>query len=204
MSGAVTIRRCATLSEALICNAMLLDRGIHSSISNCAHASVEWWSVYAFGGVGVQVPADQYDEARQAIIDAVEHGAQEIDAQFGAYEPPRRYGRASVWFFWLNFFGVTLIAYMAVMLVLDWVVPTSWILAIDPDFDRIGNQYLFNYGGGYSGGTVDLPNPGPRRPNFWLGLVSYYTLYYGMVISVGIAFTASARRLLTSRGKEII
>ena len=127
MSPLVTIRRCATLPEALIVHGLLLDRGVDASLSNYAHASMDWWSLAAFNGVGIDVPAHEYDLAKVAIIDAATEGPAILETQFGTYEEPDRYGRLIVWIFWLNFFGVFLIALIAAGWLLDVILPEAWI-----------------------------------------------------------------------------
>ena len=109
---------------------MLLERGIASSLSNYAHASVDWWSLAAFNGVGINVPTAQYDLARAAIIDAAEEGPAMLEEKFGSYEEPGRYGRLIVWIFWLNFFGVFLIALIAAGWLLDVILPPGFVASL--------------------------------------------------------------------------
>ena len=71
MKNSVILRRCATLHEALICKALLTDRGILASLDNAEHAANDWGTVSALGGVHIRVPISQAQEAKQIIIDQV-------------------------------------------------------------------------------------------------------------------------------------
>lgn len=150
MSSLVTIRRCATLPEALICKGLLQSRGIDVSLSNYAHASIDWWSVPAFNGVGLLLPAAHYEEARSIIEDAVTNASDFIDEIHGSYEAPPAYGRAAVWFYWLNFFGATLVAYIVIGLAINAILPDPWIDWLmqhaAPEFGGAGSYYYLRPG----------------------------------------------------------
>ncbi|PKP82351.1 MAG: hypothetical protein CVT79_05325 [Alphaproteobacteria bacterium HGW-Alphaproteobacteria-18] len=86
MSGAVTIRRCASAEEAAIVCALLNDAGIPASLENWHHAMIDWGALQALGGVGVLVPAGQFDDARRAIIEYAESAEDRLSAEFPKLE----------------------------------------------------------------------------------------------------------------------
>lgn len=86
MSGAVTIRRCASAEEAAIVCALLNDAGIPASLENWHHAVIDWGALQALGGVGVLVPAGQVDAARRAIIEYAESADDRLSAEFPILE----------------------------------------------------------------------------------------------------------------------
>jgi hypothetical protein len=103
MSSSVTIRRCASLPEAVVVNGLLQAHGIPSSIDNYYHATNEWWYIPALGGVAVSVPQASSDLARQLIIDHATTGPGLIEEANGPYEKPRRYGAFAIWFMLLDY-----------------------------------------------------------------------------------------------------
>ncbi|WP_300392454.1 hypothetical protein [Henriciella sp.] len=103
MSGAVTIRRCATLSEALICQGLLQANGLHCSVDNYYHSANEWWLVPAFNGVSLSVFQNDRDEARRLIIEHAETGPALLEQEFGPYETPRKYGVIAAWYMLLDY-----------------------------------------------------------------------------------------------------
>lgn len=82
MSGAVVIRRCASAEEAAIVCALLNDAGIPASLENWHHAMIDWGVLQALGGVGVRVPADMLDAAREAIIGYAESADERLQGEF--------------------------------------------------------------------------------------------------------------------------
>ncbi|MEL6724524.1 MAG: hypothetical protein AAFP24_05875 [Pseudomonadota bacterium] len=131
MTESVIIRRCATLSEALICNSFLQTEGILSSIDNEHHAAVQWTVVPAIGGVHIRVPVSQFDEAKALIIERVEHAEALLDAQDLTFQPIERtrYLRAaSMLIISLGFFN--LLATGAIF-VIDQIIPAAWFPAND-------------------------------------------------------------------------
>ncbi|MEO1306325.1 MAG: hypothetical protein AAFV37_15240, partial [Pseudomonadota bacterium] len=69
MTNSLVIRRCATLSEALVCNSFLQSNEVLSSLDNEHHSANDWFAVAALGGVQIRVPTAQYDQARQLIVE---------------------------------------------------------------------------------------------------------------------------------------
>jgi len=83
MSRAVVIRKCATLSEALVVDGLLRDGGFLSSIDNYQHASNDWGSISAFGGVAVRVPESQLFPAGEYMLEAVETADERLSTATG-------------------------------------------------------------------------------------------------------------------------
>ncbi|MEQ9316496.1 MAG: hypothetical protein RLN72_11645 [Henriciella sp.] len=192
MSGAVAIRTFASLPEALVVQCLLQARGLDVSLANYWHISIDWWSIHAFGGVRMHVPASQYDTARTAIIEAIENAPDELNSAYGSYETPKRYGRAATYYFWLNFFGVIAAAYVAIVLFLDFIIPESW----KPKFYSPYWLYSEHY---FSFDEFTI-----YHSESWLFtvlMIAYLTVYYGMIILLGAWFSADARRFLRERHK---
>ena len=126
MTSSVIIRRCATLSEALICHSFLRSRGILSSIDNENHAAAQWNIVPAIGGVHIRVPTSQYEDAKALIIDRVERAPALLDAwdlKFQPIEKTRYWRAASMLIISLGFFN--LLATGAIFII-DQIVPAAW------------------------------------------------------------------------------
>ncbi|MEO0466610.1 MAG: hypothetical protein AAF216_08705 [Pseudomonadota bacterium] len=69
MSGAVNIRQCASLEEAVVVWSALRAHGFESNISNFEHAWMHWFKIPAFGGVFVTVPHAQLNDAQDCLAD---------------------------------------------------------------------------------------------------------------------------------------
>ncbi|WP_084418559.1 putative signal transducing protein [Henriciella litoralis] len=131
MSSSVTIRRCASLPEAVIVNGLLQAHGIPSSIDNYYHATNQWWYIPALGGVAVSVPQANFDEARQLIIDHAAMGPELIEEIDGPYEEPRRYGVFAIWFMLLDYtlqIPTMLLSVLlgSIVLLIAPFIPQSW------------------------------------------------------------------------------
>lgn len=94
--GAVILARLSTLSEAHILAGVLNQNGIETRLGEAEFATIYWFAIPALGGISVYVPSARLEEARKVIIETVAIGADQIDAEFGPYEHPRRYGRWAV------------------------------------------------------------------------------------------------------------
>lgn len=133
MSSLITIRRCASLPEALVCKSLLEAAGIHAAVENYYHASNDWLLIPGLQGVSVAVPSADYDAAKNLIIDAAEAGPDALEAEFGAYQKPRRYGVAALWYMILHQLGIALFVLMylsyGVILLLRAALPEIWFRA---------------------------------------------------------------------------
>ena len=72
MSGAINIRQCASLEEAVVVWSALRANGFESSIANFEHAWMDWFKIPAFGGVFVTVPYAQFNDAEDCLTDLEE------------------------------------------------------------------------------------------------------------------------------------
>lgn len=131
MSSLVTIRRCATLPEALICQGLMQANGIHSSVDNYYHASNIWWHVPALNGISLSVARSDFDHAHALLIEQAETGAGNLEEAFGAYEPPRRYGVLAAWYMLLDYtlhIPSLIVAFILAGLItlLDRITPAGW------------------------------------------------------------------------------
>ena len=143
MSDTVIIRRCATLNEAYILRGLLTANGFSATLDEANHAAMNWWLIPALNGVAIRLPIAQVEDAKRTVIAIAETAPADLEKQFGPYEPPRKYGRASLWFYWLSFFGLAQLVVIGLIILLDRLVPEAWIPAT--------NQSPFftpHYGGG--------------------------------------------------------
>jgi len=138
----IIIRKCATLVEAYACRGLLTARGFAASIDNSYHCAVDWSVVPALGGVSIRVPECQYKNAKKCIIEASKSGPQILEEQFGSYEHPKRYGRLSVWCFWLNYFGVIPMLLIGSIAAAVHYIPPDYLPSHDSSF------FYPNYSGG--------------------------------------------------------
>lgn len=133
MSPLVTIRRCASLPEALVCKGLLEAGGIHTVVENYYHVSNDWLLIPGLQGVSVAVPSSDYDASKILIIDAAEIGPDALEAEFGAYQKPRRYGVVALWYMILHELGIALFVLMylfyGLILLLSAILPESWFRA---------------------------------------------------------------------------
>lgn len=146
MSGAVILARLNTLNEAHIVAGLLCQNGIPASVGEAGFASIDWFAIPALGDVGVYVRRVALKTAQDIVIETAAIGPAELEAEFGPYEPSRRYGRAAVWYFWLSQFYVVQVAIIALFMAAHQVIPKSWFQLED----YVARPY---YG---AGGTVDL------------------------------------------------
>ncbi|MGB3627009.1 MAG: hypothetical protein WA989_14355 [Henriciella sp.] len=131
MSGAVTIRRCASLPEALVVSALLRAHGFNVCVDNHHHAANQWWLVPGFDGVSLSVPGAEGGAARDLIIERARTGPALLEKAFGPYEPAKRYGRVALWYMILDYtLGLpSLICGLAlagVLSLIGAILPLSW------------------------------------------------------------------------------
>ena len=131
MRPTVVIRRCATLPEALICQGLLRANGIHSSVDDYYHAANVWWHVPALNGVSLSVAESDYTRSRELLIEHATAGSEILDQEFGAYEPPRRYGVIAAWYMLLDYtlhIPRLILAFLLTGLfsLLDHFIPETW------------------------------------------------------------------------------
>lgn len=120
MSGAVTIRRCASAEEAAIVCTLLDDAGIPAALENWHHAMIDWGALQALGGVGVKVPAARFDEARQAIINYAETANERLAEEFPELEPyPLQPKRLRFYILIAFYTGLVFLPIMVVLGLLD-------------------------------------------------------------------------------------
>lgn len=126
MSTTEIVRTCATLNEAYICRGLLQTHGIHASIDNAEHAAVDWFIIQGLGGVRIRVPISQYELAKTAIIQTVEHARNSPVKSGEEYEPSTRSQRRKAWvmmFFWFGFFNAIV---LFLIIWLETVIPHEW------------------------------------------------------------------------------
>ena len=87
MTDLVTIARFQDPTEALIVCAMLEADGLHASTADLNHVVANWPIVLALGGVRVQVPADEFEAARE-LVQRYLRGEMALPDEPG--EPPAR------------------------------------------------------------------------------------------------------------------
>ena len=87
MSKLVVIRRCATIEEAFVVDSLLQDGGFLSSTPVRYHAQNEWWSVHAFNGIPVFIPAAQVLDAAEYLIEMRKTAKERLEAEFGEIDP---------------------------------------------------------------------------------------------------------------------
>ena len=127
MTESVIIRRCATLSEAQICNGFLQSRGVLSSIDNEHHAAVDWTIVSAIGGVQIRVPISQYDEAKTLIVDRVTWAKAAFETPEFGYEPIEKTRYLHAWSMLIIWFGLFNLIAGTALAWLNPFIPTSWL-----------------------------------------------------------------------------
>ncbi|RIJ22230.1 hypothetical protein D1224_11790 [Henriciella barbarensis] len=140
MAALVTIRRCATLQEALVCKGFLEANGIHAIVENYYHASNDWLLIPGLGGACVAVPSNDVETAHALIRKSAQDGADLLEQEFGAYETPHRYGVLALWYMILHQFQVALFLWVCFFYVLlkflDAVVPSHWFISKAPTIER--------------------------------------------------------------------
>ena len=123
MIESVIIRRCATLSEAQVCNGFLQSRGILSNIDNEHHAAVDWTIVSAIGGVHIRVPVSQYDESRALIVDRVIWAESALAKPEFGFEPIKKTRYRLAWSMLIIWFGLFNLAAGAALVMVDHLLP---------------------------------------------------------------------------------
>ena len=125
MTGAVIIRACATVNEALIVAELLRDGGFEASIDNYYHASLDWWSISAFGGVYVRVPEGQLIDAGQYMIEAVQTADERVEASTGQiFEPIEKTRHVTAWSMLFLYTGVAYFILTLVGMAIAWFLET--------------------------------------------------------------------------------
>ena len=69
MRDMVKLVSVSSIEEALAIRGVLEANGIQVNLPNAEHAQVDWMMVPALGGLAIQVPDDQYETAKQLLID---------------------------------------------------------------------------------------------------------------------------------------
>lgn len=147
MSGAVIIRRCASAEEAAVVCALLNDAGIEAWLENWHHATVDWLSLMAFGGVGVLVPQSMAAEARERIIEAATHAEHHLNAEFpGLTDDRPSRGRLRAFAFvglyhgWSYYLLALMLAYIMAMSDASLAVPSGMADPV-PAAERLTSVY---------------------------------------------------------------
>jgi len=159
MSNSVVIKRCATLNEAYILQGLLAANGFDARLDEANHAAMNWWLIPALNGVAIRLPITQAAEAKRTVLAIAETAPANLEKQFGPYEAPRKYGRASVWFYWLSFFGLLQLMFIGSIILLDRLVPDAWLPitnqtpyisayyggGINVNWERAGNGFVLMF-----------------------------------------------------------
>ena len=206
MSSIVTIRRCATLPEALINVSFLQSRGIEASLDNYHHAAVNWLIVPALNGIGVSVPASDVEAAKQAIVDAMSADTQEFETLYGAYEAPAPVSKWPVWLFWASILGIPWLLYSLLVAILELLIPARFVPET-PRLSDITNACPYGYSCfsydnlSYSMTSVEFSVFRLEPHAWWLVfvLIGIQLSYFGLLYLFGLVFARRSRRLSERR-----
>lgn len=184
MSGAVTIRRCASAEEAAIVCSLLSDAGIPASLDNWYHATTDWALLPALGGVGVLIPASSRCQALQAMSDYANTARERLCAEFADIDfEPIRTDRARKL---ITLLIQTCLVYFFITLIvvsLDIAFPHARLSNVDGFYNYI-----------YS--TLDF-----RRAD-WLVYSMSSLIYLSPVLVPLSIFVFLARRFLNKRARQ--
>ncbi|MEO1660521.1 MAG: hypothetical protein AAFR51_06005 [Pseudomonadota bacterium] len=151
MTRSVILRRCATLPEALICQALLTDRGFLASLDNAEHAAMDWGMVSALGGIQIRVPVSQADDAKKCIIDQVTHADEILEqAALPGDDIPQK-SRWKAVSMLLIYFGIIELVGSFGLIWLDKIVPSAWLPPLNQP-DEVISYWI--------GGSIAPPGPG--------------------------------------------
>lgn len=127
----VAIRKCSTMEEALIVTAMLQDGGFDAVVDNY-HATMDWGSIIALGGVIVSVPHSEFEAAKSYIIEMAATAEDRLEAEFDELdEAPPSANHAKAWSMLFIFLGGGILLIWPIFYALS-LLPESWILAMTP------------------------------------------------------------------------
>ncbi|HIG21481.1 MAG TPA: hypothetical protein EYG02_05010 [Henriciella marina] len=206
MSSLVTIRRCASLPEALITVSFLQSRGVEASLDNYHHAAVNWLIVPALNGIGVSVPARDIEVAKQEIVDAISADKNDFELEYGAYETPPPVSKLPVWCFWAAILGVPWLLYSILVAILELLIPAQFVPRA-PWPSEITNACSFGYSCSsydnlsYSMTSVEFSFFRLEAQTWWLILVliGLQLFYCGLLALFGTVFTLNSKKLLNRR-----
>lgn len=206
MSSLVTIRRCATLPEALITASFLKSRGVEASLDNYHHAAVNWLIVPALNGIGVSVPARDIEAAKQEIIDAISADKNDFELEYGAYETPPPVSKLPVWCFWAGMSSIPWLIYSILVALLELLIPARFMPA-PPQLSDVTNACPYGYSCisydniSYSVTSVEFSLFRVEPQDWWLVLVllGIQFFYCGLLGLFGMVFTLNSKKLLSRR-----
>lgn len=151
MTHSIILRRCATLHEALICTALLTDRGILASLDNAEHAAQDWGLVSALGGIHIRVPVSQAEDARNIIIDQVSTADETLKLHALPGDPIPKKSPWKAISMLVIYFGIFQFIASLGLVSLDNIIPSDWVPAADQTIVMVGI---------WTGGSVAPPGPG--------------------------------------------
>ena len=144
MSPSVIIHRASDMEAALVLTNFLQFHGFDASLDNAGHASLDWGSVPAFGGIAVRMPRAQVDAARQVLRTAMREADLTNDA---AYPHRTRRKRLLAYSMLGIYFGLVQALIAGMLLVIVFVLPESWLTTMigTPQPADAHNAYYFDY-----------------------------------------------------------
>ncbi|MHA7901033.1 MAG: putative signal transducing protein [Henriciella sp.] len=136
MTKTAIIRRCATLSEAYIVDGLLRSSGVLSSIDNANHATIDWGSVSALGGIQIRVPNSQFERSKEIIIEHAGAAEETLDEMFEPYDAPVKTRRLTAISMLLIYVGIIDIPVLLIFMWLATIIPAGW-------FDPPPNEFFY-------------------------------------------------------------
>lgn len=160
MSGAIVLRRCATVEEAIVIDSALKAGGFQSSLGEYYFAHVQWDAIAAIGGVSILLPSSQFDSARKYLAELRSTAFESLADEFDNFDMrPLKLRWARAWSMLILYSPVGVLLCLAFAYVLS-LLPVDWVSLAHANytFSDFGPVVSTSYDGGT--GSVPLAPEG--------------------------------------------